>query len=144
MSSHAVDRSADEQAASAVADTAQRPFFAWHTRRFLIVFYGLAVALGVLDPADESSLGFLLSVGVVFSMAWWAITDASDRGRPLRRSLRVLVILIGWLAAPLYLLWTQRLKGLLWIVVNLIAFFAVGQLAFWAPRALGGALGLQW
>ncbi len=106
-----------EMANDAIPATSSKGRLSWHTRVFLIVFLGIGFVDGALLPAEDTDLDFLLSVGMAFSMAWWTITDASDRGHPFRLSIRVLVIVFGGLAAPLYVLWTRRLKGTVWIAL---------------------------
>lgn len=117
-----IDSQAD--ASNLKSGTHQR-MLAWHTKRFLIVFYGITASLGMLNPRENSDLEFLLAIALSFSMAWWAITDASDRGGPIRPVLRFLVIISGWLAAPIYLLWTRGLRGLGWLLLNAVAFVIV-------------------
>lgn len=102
----------------------------WHTKRFLVVFYSLTALTGFVAPGEGSDLEFILAIGLGFTMAWWAITDASDRGRPIRPLLRLLVMVIGWLAAPVYLVWTRRLRGVGWLALNVVGYLAVGIACF--------------
>lgn len=100
---------------------------AWHTKRFLVVFYSLTALAGIVAPDENSDLEFVFAVGLGFTMAWWAITDASDRGRPIRPALRLLVMAIGWLAVPIYLVWTRRLRGVGWLLLNAVAYVLVAS-----------------
>jgi len=112
----------------------------WHTRRFLIVFFALGFATGAIDPAENSDVDFLLSVGMAFSMAWWTITDASDRGHPFRMSIRLLVIVFGGLAAPLYVLWTRRLMGIAWISLVALGLVIAAEAGYYASLAISEGL----
>jgi hypothetical protein len=120
---------------------APSPKLAWHTRRFLIVFFTIGFAIGATDPTENSDLEFLLSVGLAFSMAWWTITDASDRGHPFRLSIRLLVIVFGGFAAPLYVLWTRRWKGIVWIVLVALGLVIASEAGYYLPRLAFGELG---
>lgn len=121
--------------------SAPSPKLSWHTRRFLIVFFAIGFAIGALDPTENSDLEFLLSVGLAFSMAWWTITDASDRGHPFRLSIRLLVIVFGGFAAPLYVLWTRRWKGIVWIALVALGLVIASEAGYYLPRLAFGELG---
>ncbi|MGC1275077.1 MAG: zinc ribbon domain-containing protein [Planctomycetaceae bacterium] len=96
----------------------------WHTRRFLFVFYGLAALDGITAFSGSGDLAFVFSVACGLTAAWWVITDASDRGRPMTCAARLLVILFGGISAFFYLIATRRLRGLGWFLLHSIAYIA--------------------
>lgn len=108
-----------------------------HTRRFVAVFYTLAVLEGFSSAQLWETASFIFSIAAGLTVSWWVITDASDRGRPMRFFVRLLVILFGGLSALIYLIVSRRLRGLGWLLLNLIAYVTTVWLSFDIGLVLG-------
>ena len=111
---------------ASVPEPEPRSFFARlprHTRQFLVVFYGLATLDSLALLFGWINADVFLSLAAGLTVAWWVITDASDRGRPMSCAVRLLVILFSILfsslAALIYLIVSRRLRGFGWFLLNL-------------------------
>ena len=96
-----------------------------HTRRCLIVFYLLAALNGVAIAFEWYDADFLLGGAAGLTAAVWVITDASDRGQPLRWFARLVVIFFGGLSAFFYLVITRHVRGLGWFILHATAYVVV-------------------
>ena len=99
-------------------DDSPRSRWAKHTRRFLVVFYSLAVLDGFAVGAGWPNADLVFGLAAGLTVSWWVITDASDRDRPLRLVVRVFVMLFGAFSSFFYLIWSRRVRGFGWFLLN--------------------------
>ncbi|MEM9412124.1 MAG: hypothetical protein AAGA30_13490 [Planctomycetota bacterium] len=83
-------------------------------RRILIIkiyiaflFWGV---VQVLAP-EVGGLYYLFALVAGGSAAWWAVLDASDRGRPILHIVQFFVLLFWPLAVPVYLIASRGIRG---------------------------------
>ncbi|MHC5540359.1 hypothetical protein ACYOEI_19230 [Singulisphaera rosea] len=98
----------------------------------LAVFYGLAAisGFGNIDRSSASLLDLLIPLVMGFTLGWWALTDAKNRGRPIPLSAQPWFVLLAPSLVPGYLVWTRGWRGVLWVMLHAIGWFSVMVIAF--------------
>ena len=78
-----------------------------------------AICIGV-DAATHANTSLFtliasLAIGVALTLA--CRTDARRRGHPIGHAVQLIILFTWKLTAPLYLLWSRGLRGVLWAIL---------------------------
>ncbi|MBI1367190.1 MAG: hypothetical protein GC162_00905 [Planctomycetes bacterium] len=80
---------------------------------FLFLSWGIHLAAG--DASAPIDLLFRLSISIIIVLACAA--DARRLHLPLRRIVRIIMLFTWPLTVPIYLIWSRRWRGLLWLAL---------------------------
>ena len=125
------------------------PGGARHTFWFLIAFYVLAAFAGIRGTirvaydAQSSGLDILLPIADAVCLGCWTLADAKRRGHHIPSNTRLWFFLLAGIVVPGYVIWSRGWRGLGWVALNCIGWFAVATLASIVCAALlnAGLLG---
>jgi hypothetical protein len=62
---------------------------------------------------------------LAIALGWWALVDARGRHRPVPILTRPWFFLFAGLVVPGYVLWSRRWRGLAWLVLHTVGWFAL-------------------
>ena len=98
---------------------------------FCVAFYGLAILWGARSAvaSERSASDFVFQVVLAMCLGIWAVTDARQREKPIPRSQQFWFLILAWLVVPGYVIVTRGWKGLGWIALNALSWFAIATLA---------------
>jgi hypothetical protein len=98
-----------------------------HTRRFLAAFYALAVVWGIrgLYYWEPSLLDLLVPLAFIIALSWWTLVDARVQGNPIPLLSRPWFFIFAWLLVPGYVVMSRGWRGVGWIVIHAIGWFAL-------------------
>jgi hypothetical protein len=114
----------------------------WHTRWFLLAFYALAIVNGIRNIYFwlPSGLDVLVPVLVAICLGWWATTDARRRKHPIPPLSKIWFYVLAVFLVPGYVMWSRGWRGLGWVVLNAVAWYALATVTMHAGgEALRGA-----
>jgi len=118
-----------------------KPFSGWFP---LVGLYASQVATGVMQCFPLSGAWYwILSLLMASMAAMWVVFDAQHRGKPLVSIVQLMAMALWPIAVPIYLIVTRGVRGLGWVVLNLLGLmiaicvgFYSTILAVWGPEAL--------
>ncbi len=110
----------------------------------LAAYYASAVVWGVrsIYPHEQSALDLLVPTLLAVALGWWAIADARVRGRPMPLLAQPWFVLIAFLLVPGYVIWTRRWKGVMWLVLHSVCWYALCTAALHTAGTI--VYGQQW
>ncbi len=105
---------------------------------FCLAFYSLAVLWGVRSAvAPERSLSdIVFPMVLAICLCTWAIVDARHRQKPIPRSLRLWFFVLAGIVVPGYVIGTRGWKGLGWVVLHTVAWYALATVAMYVAGYL--------
>lgn len=103
-----------------------------HTAGLLIVFYTLAIVWGVrcIRYTEQSSLDLLVPLALAVSVGVWGLVDARRLGRVIPTLAKPWFILAPGVAVLIYIVWTRRWRGVVWIALHLAVWYAIVAAVF--------------
>ena len=104
-------------------------------RQLVITLYVSCLVGGVVQvmaPDVVGGLYYLFAIAMAGCAAWWAVSDARDRGKPILHILQLLVFLSWPIAVPIYLIKTRGFRGLGLSVAHAVGLILVQCIGFHA------------
>jgi hypothetical protein len=98
---------------------------------FVASFYGCCLAL------SRNSIVYYCAAMLfaTFATAWCAV-DARRQGKPLLPVLQMITFFTWPVAVPAYLIWSRKLRGLMYAAVNVVCLYAVTIVSFLLIRRM--------
>ena len=103
-------------------------------RRLLVItLYVASLVWGVVQvmAPDVGGLYYLFALVMAGCAAWWAVSDARDRGKPILHILQLFVFLLWPIAVPIYLIATRGFRGLGLSVAHAVGLILVLCIGFY-------------
>lgn len=99
-----------------------------YTKWFLVIFFMIGFVLGLRNiwHWEPSKLDIILPVAFAINGLWWVIADARHRGHPIPLLAKPFFLLLSGFMLPGYIIWTRGWRGLGWMVLVLIIWYAMG------------------
>ena len=72
----------------------------------------------------------MLPLAMCSVVTWWCVVDSRMRGSPIVQSLHWIIFFTWPLAAPVYLIWSRKLRGLGWCLLHAIGLYGSCVLAY--------------
>jgi hypothetical protein len=117
---------------------------AWNNRVFFILFYAIAVFVGVRKIWfwKQSPIDLLIPLVFAFCLAVWALEDARRRKYRIPSLSKPWFFLLAILVVPGYVIWSRGWRGLGWVALHAFCWFFLGVLV----QQIGGTIvfGAQW
>jgi hypothetical protein len=114
----------------AASTSSTRP--GWHTIIFLLVYYSVAIMNGAIDALAEDGIAILATLVECVNLGLWEIEDARRQRRPIPLSAQPWMVLFAGIAVPVYVIYTRGWRGLEWVVLHGVCYFAVAIGSFYA------------
>ena len=116
-----------------------------HTLYCLIGWYALAVVSGIRTiSTSDSLLDLLLPFAFAACLGSWVVADARRRGHAIPMLSQGWVYIFAIVVAPAYLVWSRKWRGVGWLLLNFVAWYAVAVASFLiAGRIMFGAAWLR-
>jgi hypothetical protein len=116
----------------------------WNTLVFLVVFYGIAVIIGVRNIWQSKPLPVDLLIPLAFSfcLAVWALEDARHRKYRIPDLSKAWFFLLAIPVVPGYVIWSRGWRGLGWVSLHAFCWLLLGLVT----RFIGGTIvfGDEW
>ena len=96
----------------------------WQMRVLTLVIFLTGVFIGKSDPLIETGdrAGIIAGFAIGFEVVWWCALQARQHGRPLTEGGMLMMYLTWPVGVPVYLLYTEKLKGLGIIILGALLF----------------------
>lgn len=96
-------------------------------RWFFLSFYALAIVWGLrnVEYGRPSALDVLTPVAEATCLAWWALSDARQRGRPIPFNVRAWFFLLAFIVVPGYVISSRGWRGIVWVALNAFTWYAL-------------------
>jgi hypothetical protein len=105
----------------------------WDIRATLVTcIYLFAMIFGVTKAIrpENAALALLLGVTIALSVTNWCVVDARTIGRPIVQSLHWIMFCTWPIAAPAYLIFSRKLRGLGIAIAHAVGLLITIGLAF--------------
>lgn len=114
----------------------------------LLCFYLLVAANGALQasPPHTAMIGILLALAMASAVTYLCIVDSRIVGRPIVQSVHWIMFVTWPVAAPIYLIYSRRWRGVALLLLHVIGLVVVANVAFSLAWYLvhGGGIGGHW
>ena len=102
-------------------------------RHLVITLYVASFLWGVVQVMvpDLGGLYYLFALVMAGAAAWWAVSDARERGKPILHILQLFVFLLWPVAVPIYLIATRGFRGLGLSVAHVVGLIFVLCIGFY-------------
>jgi hypothetical protein len=103
-------------------------------RRLLVItLYVASLVWGVVQVMlpESGGLYYLFALVMAGAAAWWVVSDARDRGKPILHILQLLIFLLWPIAVPIYLVATRGIRGLGLSVAHAVGLILVLCIGFY-------------
>jgi hypothetical protein len=125
---------------------------AWFPRHHLLLtaYYATAVVWGIRWACfdERSRLDWLVPLLWSVILGWWTIMDARQRCHPIPLLARPWFVLFAPLAVPGYVIWSRRLRGVSYVVLHALGWYALSAVAMHVAGMVvygdGWWQGLRW
>ena len=98
-----------------------------HTYWFLWVYYTIAAVWGLREiwPHVPSRIDLLFPLVFAVALGSWAVVDARRRRHPIPMLARPWFFFFALLAVPAYVVWSREWRGVGWVALNAVLFYAL-------------------
>jgi hypothetical protein len=83
----------------------------------------------LLEEEDRGPTNLFIGVAMSFFVASWCWFDSRVRGKPIARAVAMLLLLGTVIAFPIYCVWSRGARGLLLLLLAVIAFLFLSVLS---------------
>ena len=103
--------------------------------RWLLVtqLYVASLLWGVVQVfTQHAGLYYLFGIFMASAAAWWAVSDARSRGRPILHIVQLFLFLLWPVAVPIYLISSRGIRGLGWSLLHAVGLVVALCVGFYA------------
>lgn len=105
-----------------------------NTLTWCVAYYVVVGVFGTCDPfivALDSSAILLSQIAFALPASYWLINDVKIRGNYLPHVIQPAIVNFWFFVVPVYVIWTRRWWGLLYITLHFAATYSVTMVGYY-------------